>query len=31
MEIIIAIGLGVWFITACLVSTIATFKSFKER
>jgi len=30
MEVIIAIGLGAWFVLACVVSTIATFRSFKE-
>lgn len=29
MEICIAIGLGLWFMLAGIVSTIAVFKSFK--
>ena len=31
MEIIIAIGLGVWFMIAGIVSTVAVFKSFNEQ
>lgn len=30
MEIAISVGLGLWFVLAGVVSTIAVFKSFKD-
>jgi len=31
MEIIIAVGIGVWFSASCVVASIALFKSFKDE
>ncbi len=31
MEIIIAIGLGAWFVLAGVVATIAVFKDYKDK
>ena len=31
MEIMIAVGLGLWFVVTGLVSTIAVFKSFNDK
>jgi len=31
MEIMIAVGLGLWFIVTGLISTIAVFKSFRDE